>query len=355
MKIAVYTIAKNEAHHIERWAASAADADVRLIVDTGSTDDTYDVSVDSGCSVAKVMINPWRFDDARNVSLALIPDDVDMCIALDADEVLIEGWREHLESLGDHVTRPRYEYTWSWNADGSPGVQYGGDKIHKRIGYRWVHPVHEVITPTIEEVQAFCGLRIHHYPDPAKPRSYLPLLELAVRERPNDDRNSHYLAREYLFAEMNDKAIAEFERHINLPTAQWGAEKARSLRYLAQLKPERADHYLYRAISEDPNRRETWVDLAFLYYNRNDWPSCYMAATKALSYLNKSLDYLCEPEAWGFLPWDLAAIAAHNLNYVEKAVEFGEKALELNPTDDRLKNNLAHYNDRLESLKLASA
>ena len=40
MKIAVYTIALNEAAHVERWATSAADADYRIVADTGSTDDT---------------------------------------------------------------------------------------------------------------------------------------------------------------------------------------------------------------------------------------------------------------------------------------------------------------------------
>ena len=40
MKVAVYTIAKNEAAHAERWANSAADADYLIVADTGSTDET---------------------------------------------------------------------------------------------------------------------------------------------------------------------------------------------------------------------------------------------------------------------------------------------------------------------------
>jgi glycosyltransferase involved in cell wall biosynthesis len=347
MKIAVYTISKNEAHHIERWAESAKDADYRLVADTGSTDDTLQVAQDTGCNTALIHVRPWRFDDARNISLAMLPDDIDMCIALDADEVLVEGWREHLEGVPAHVTRPRYKYTWSWNEDGSPGLIYGGDKIHKRFGYRWVHPVHEVITPVEEEIQHWCGLEIHHFPDKSKGRTYLPLLEQAVRERPQDDRNSHYLAREYFFNGDFVKAIEEFKRHISLPTAQWGAEKARSMRYLAQMMPHEAEMWLFRALAEDPNRRETWVDLAMHYYRNNDWNSCYMTAQKALSYVNQSLDYLCEPDAWGYLPWDLAAISAFNIGLYEKAVECGEKALSFLPGDERLKGNLTHYRSKV--------
>lgn len=110
MKIAVYTITKNEEQFIKRWADSCADADHRLIVDTGSTDNTVSEAIASGCSVASIAIKPWRFDDARNAALALLPEDIDYCIALDADEVLVPGWRQALEKVAADVTRPRYKY-----------------------------------------------------------------------------------------------------------------------------------------------------------------------------------------------------------------------------------------------------
>ena len=42
MKIAVYAISKNEEQFVDRFCASAADADVILIADTGSTDGTVE-------------------------------------------------------------------------------------------------------------------------------------------------------------------------------------------------------------------------------------------------------------------------------------------------------------------------
>lgn len=41
MKIAVYTIAKNEKQFVEEWYNSAKDADYLLIADTGSTSSAY--------------------------------------------------------------------------------------------------------------------------------------------------------------------------------------------------------------------------------------------------------------------------------------------------------------------------
>lgn len=339
MKIAVYTITKNEEQFIERWAESCKEADYRLIADTGSDDKTLEVAHNAGCATASIKISPWRFDDARNAALALLPDDIDICIALDADEVLVEGWRSALEEMNPEVTRPRYKYVWSWNQDGSEGLVYNGDKIHARTGYRWKHPVHEVLTPINFEIQDWVPLEIHHHPDNSKSRSqYLPLLELAVRERPEDDRNQFYLGREYMFNNMKDKAQEHLLKHLEL--SSWRPERATSMRYLSRVTNDR-EHWLLRACAEAPDRREPWVELAHFYYTMHRWPQSYAAASRALDILNKPLEYLCEAESWGSLPHDLAGIAAWSMGMKEVAIFHMNAALEINPTDERLRNNLS--------------
>ena len=346
MKVAIYAIAKNEAKHVPAWAASTTDADYRIIADTGSTDDTAAVAGELGITVHHITINPWRFDDARNASLALIPNDVDYCIALDLDEQLQPGWRKELQKAHDAGwTRPRYRYTWSWTPDGQPGLVYGGDKIHARHGYRWLHPVHEVITPTGAETQGWIGLEIHHHPDSSKSRSqYLPLLEQAVREDPSGDRNAHYLAREYFFHGDMDRAAAMFRTHLALPSATWAPERAASMRYLAKCEPQHAETWLLRAAAEAPDRREAWVELALLHYHTQQWASCHAAALRALAISERPLEYLCEEFAWGALPHDLAAISAWQLGL--DAEPFGAAAVAMNPADERLVGNLTYYRMR---------
>ncbi len=338
MKIAVYTIVKNEEKHIQRWADSCKEADYRLIVDTGSTDNTVQVANLSGCHVEHISINPWRFDHARNAAMALLPNDIDMCVSLDADEVLQPGWREALEALPDDVTRPRYKYVWSWNPDGSEGITFFRDHIHRRHGYKWKHAVHEILIPIDgPEIQANCDVVVHHHPDPTKSRSqYLPLLEIAVAETPEDDRNRYYLAREYMFNGMHEKAIPHFLKHLEL--SNWSAEKSASMRYLATATGNR-EHWLLRACAESPERREPWVDLAQYYYDTRNWSGSYYAAIRALSITEKPLEYLCEPTAWGAAPHDLASIAAWNLNIKLEALKLSIDALKLNPTDERLRSN----------------
>jgi tetratricopeptide (TPR) repeat protein len=203
--------------------------------------------------------------------------------------------------------------------------------------------VHEVLVPEgIVERQGVVDMEIHHHPDSSKSRGqYLPLLELAVAEDPDDDRNAFYYARELYYYGRREEAVTEFLRHLGLPRATWAPERARSMRFLAELVPEERERWLLRACGECPDRREPWVDLAQHYYRTGEWASCFAAATKALSIGSRPVEYLSEPHAWGSVPWDLAALGAYNLGL--DAVGFGREALDRAPDDQRLRDNLDWY------------
>ena len=352
MKIAVYTITKNEEQFISRWAESCKDADYRLIVDTGSTDNTVAVAREAGCEVASINIIPWRFDDARNAAMALLPKDIDICVSLDADEILAPGWREHLEAVPDDVTRPRYKYVWSWNPDGSEGLTFFRDHIHRRHGYRWKHPVHEVLMPTGVEKQAYCGLEVHHHPDSTKSRAqYLPLLELAVKEDPTGDRNLFYLGRELMYNGRNDEAADYLKRHLEVSV--WAPERSTSMRYLGLVTGNR-EYWNLRACAEAPERREPWVASAQFYHDQKQWASCYASAIKALNIVEKPLEYLCEADAWGSLPHDLAGVAAWNLGIRKAGLVHTLNALRIAPRDSRIRANAAMmYRDSRETCVVA--
>jgi glycosyltransferase involved in cell wall biosynthesis len=347
MKTAIYTIALNEEQFVERWYESAKDADFLLIADTGSTDKTVELAESLGITVVHINVVPWRFDDARNAALAAIPRDIDMCISLDMDEIITPNWKSPLEDLWKRgVTRPKYKHIWSWTESGEPGLEFAYDHIHARKGYRWSHPVHETLFPYgIPEVQEFTSkIETHHHPDPTKSRAqYLPLLEMSVKEDPHSDRNAFYYARELYFHNQYEKAKTEFKRHLDIPTATWAPERAASMRYLAKVDPENAVQWLTMAIKQAPGRREALVELSNHYYHKEAWGDCYKYSTEAIAIVEKPLDYLCEEFAWGALPWDLAALASYNLGKLEESTEYGQKAVELEPENVRLKTNLIYY------------
>ena len=262
MLIVVYAIAKNEAQFAKRWMDSMAEADRVIVLDTGSTDGTAERLRALGAVVVEERVEPWRFDTARNRSLELVPEDADICVCTDLDEVFHPGWRAALEAAWtDGTTQAVYRYTWNFNADGSEGTVFWIEKIHARRGYRWTRPVHEVL----ERQEGWgpgrkCtaeGVQLDHHADPAKSRGqYLPLLELAVEEDPNNDRNVHYLGREYFFYRRWEESIAMLKRHLApqtlerlltnalVPTQEDGKKtmdlKA-NLRKLVKRKNERSD------------------------------------------------------------------------------------------------------------------
>lgn len=90
-KICVYAICKNEEKFIERWYKSIKEADYIVVLDTGSTDNSIKKFKELGIKYETKTINPWRFDIARNESLKLIPEDTDICICLDLDEIMLPG------------------------------------------------------------------------------------------------------------------------------------------------------------------------------------------------------------------------------------------------------------------------
>ena len=348
MKIWVYAISKNERKFCERFMSSCAGADGVLVLDTGSDDGTVERLRSLGAVVSTTVIKPWRFDAARNAALELVPEDVDVCLALDLDEVLAPGWREAIEAAWhEGTTRGRYLYVWSHDANGADGVMFYADKLHARHGYRWKYPVHEVLTTDAPETQRVIpGLRVDHWPDSTKSRSnYLPLLELAVSEDPDNDRNTHYLGREYMFHRRYGAAIETLMRHLALPSATWKAERAASMRYIAHCCDALGDwrsaaHWLKRAAEEAPTQREAPYELAKLFYRRSDWALCRYWTMRVQYITERDYNYTIDPEAWGPEPHDLEAIAEWHLGHYDEALDAARRALALAPGDGRLRRNL---------------
>ncbi|MBM6926298.1 tetratricopeptide repeat-containing glycosyltransferase [Pseudoflavonifractor phocaeensis] len=352
MKICVYAICKNESQFVDRWMDSMSEADGIYVLDTGSTDDTVEKLRARGAQVMEELVSPWRFDVARNRSLALVPEDADLCVCTDLDEVLHPGWRAALErAWTPEAGQARYRYTWSFRPDGSEGVVFWYEKVHRRQGYRWVHPVHEILEwmgpgqpgPMV----TVPGMQLDHYPDPAKSRGqYLPLLELSVAEAPEDDRNLHYLGREYLFHQRWDECIATLKKHLALPTAVWADERAASMRfigraYLQKEEPEQARGWFFRAIAQAPHLREPWMEMAMLCYHQEDWDGVLYFTGRALAIAVRPDTYICEAEPWGPLPHDLRCQAFFRTGRNALALEEARKALALSPADPRLRGNVA--------------
>ena len=359
MKICVYAIALNESQFVHRFVDAAKDADMIVVADTGSIDDTVKLLEAEGAFVHHISIKPWRFDDARNACLALLPDDIDVCVSLDLDEVLQPGWRQEIERIWVVGQTNRMHYGFDWGC----GIAFQYEKIHARHGFRWFLPCHErVVSDRTPEVWADTDmLMVIHKPDPTKSRGqYLDILRTSIDEKPTEARNAFYYARELSFHRQWQEAIKESERYLSLKGANWPNERCYAMRVISRSYQELGDweaslRWLRLAASEAPGTREPWFELAVACYRMSRWGESLGAALTCLSITEREKIYTVDPKVWGPLTHDYASIAAWNLGLYELALKHAKLAVELDPDDLRLRQNLKFCEDKLNPPNEAAA
>ena len=347
-KICIYTIAKNEIKFVDRWVESAKEADYMCVLDTGSTDGTVERLKELGVKVEQKKYKNFRFDKARNDSLELIPDDAEICVSVDMDEFFEKGWAQILkDNWADNVGRARYRYTWNFNPDGSEGIVFMADKVHKNKYYEWVNPVHEILVPKKETNLITIDLpqvRLYHKADNSKSRgSYLPLLELSIQEDPTNDRNMHYLGREYMFHGMYDKAIETLNRHLKMPSATWKDERSSSYRFIAFCYKQKGDNekqeeYLLKSLLEADHIRESYYELGEFYFEKNDYLKSAVFFNQMLKIDSRYLSYMSAPKCWGSLPYDYLSMCYYYLGDYEKALQNVNEALKFEKSERLLSN-----------------
>mgnify|MGYP006267960039 FL=1 len=353
IKIAVYAIALNEIKHVDRWAEATKHADYRIVADTGSTDGTPEALRKHGVSVYDINIKPWRFDDARNAALALVPQDADVCVILDMDEVLDKNFIKHV--------RNKWQPSWTnaWITMETAPNKWIRDRLHSRHGWRWKYPCHEVQVwygegePILGDIQQAI---ISHQPDNTKSRGqYLELLKLSVKEYPTDPRMWAYMCREYYFHNQWENCIDAANKMIDLPNG-WDVERAAVCRWAGQScynleRHDEATKWYDRGVQILPTEGEPWYGIAVDAYRNKDWPKVLDASVRILE-MPRSVHHCHESEVWDWKAFDLASIAAWELKQPEEALVFAEHALNGNsPESERIKRNVDFFRKALSELR----
>lgn len=343
-KVVVYAICKNEEKFIKRWVDSMSEADEIYVLDTGSSDDSVKVLKECGVHVSKEVIVPWRFDVARNKSLDLVPLDADICVCTDIDEVFNTGWRDKLEEIWNG-SRVSYNYNWVINDDEEVLVSYYLNKIHKREGYVWRYPVHEVLECLSDEsVITTDEIVLNHFPDKNKSRSsYLSLLELAYLEEPDNPRILHYLGREYMYYDENDKAIEFFEKHLN-SNSSWHEERCASMRFMARCYYRKGDidsclKWYDAAIKEASWLRDPLVEKAFVLFDKKKYNEVIYLCNVALDIKYNKKEYINEVFSYDGSIEDLLSLCYYYKGDKRLALYYVREAIKLRPNDKRLADN----------------
>ena len=366
MKICVYAISKNEEKFVRRFYESAKDADCILIADTGSTDKTVSIARECGITVYNIAVRPWRFDTARNIALGLVPADIDICVSLDLDEILLKGWREEIERVWvvGKTNTLQHLFRNTSPLDSSTGVTtYHSTRISSRFGWIWKGICHEMSYPDLRMKREWAysdKVMIEHLPDETKSRdSYEDLVKAGVAENPTDLYAQYYYVRHLYNDKRYEECIVEADKLINLcpsDISKYLHEFSRfQLNYIYLIKgscfidlgkySEAVETYKI-ACNMELGIRQPFMILSTLYFNHKEYALCYEYCMKALEIREMAIYKYETREIWN-ASWDWAAISAANLGLMHKAIEYGIKALELSPNDKRLKNNLNLYRKSL--------
>lgn len=337
-QIAVYAICKNEEKFIRRWYKSVEDADFISIVDTGSTDSTFQliqdiikdrsehfgheeeyfcsdgIVSDEHMTAIKGYINPWRFDDARNMALNLLPLDPDVCISVDIDEVLVPGWKEllctavleDLHKNGKPADRYNHSFStiWNWeqveNGAEPNKTEHWHERIHARTGYMWKLPVHEMLIKGGPEVIKWIpSLKMIQKPDMSKERSsYLKMLEQSLLEMPNRWKSWSFYASDLVVDGRLDEAIEALNKAKKLPDADVSFLSFQLSGIYQKKKDWKLAVQSLQVSVSLSDLREYRVWLARLYHSINKPNEALIYANMAYEITNQTTGYVYDPSCW---------------------------------------------------------
>ena len=370
-KICIYAICKDEMKFAAKWLDSMSEADYIVILDTGSTDGTYEFFKNDPrvTRVEQKIIKPWRFDVARNESMKLVPEDANILFCTDLDELLEPGWGDLIRNnWTENTWRGHYRYVWSHTENGEPAETFWYDKMHIR-GYQWHFAVHEVLLPpggydalTEEEghlIDFGDSITLHHYPDNTKSRSsYLDLLKVRVEEDPQECYGFYLLGREYGNLQQFDEAIKNFEICLSLPNiTAFPLVQYCVLGYLGDIysikdQLAKATEYYNQQLIVNKTYREPYYNLANIYNSLELYPIALTIMQEGLKNSYQHFDWTERSVCWREGPYDIMAISCYYLDKIDLGIENAVRALQFNPLNQRIqKNYLALLDKKSQSSK----
>ncbi|MHA1482132.1 MAG: tetratricopeptide repeat-containing glycosyltransferase [Candidatus Heimdallarchaeaceae archaeon] len=337
MRFSICLISKNEEKTLPHLFKSIKEFKNKggevIVLDTGSSDNTVQVAKDFGCKVEEVgnkfvktiknadEINKrfivdeepiikngdklFDFSKARNYAASLSSND--FIFMPDCDEILTSFDLDKLNKVIENgAEQLEYNFVFSHDQYGNEAIKFLHSKFYDRRKLKWENIVHEILSGKAKRTYLDESIiKLEHFQQPKEERGrYLSGLALDCFENQDNDRNSHYFARELLWNNRPKSAIKEFERHIAMN--KWKAERGQSMIFIGdaygQLKDEekQVEWYL-KAWNLDPDRREALMRLAQLYYKKRDRQrtACYCSAALQIPwngyYANQHQHYAQEP------------------------------------------------------------
>jgi len=175
--------------------------------------------VDDEAPVVKEGDSLFDFASARNYIADFATND--FIFTPDCDEIFTKFDIDKVEEqVKNGVEQLEYEFVFSHDNLGNPVIKFRHCKAYDRRKLKWVGVVHEVLAGSAKmQYLDESIVKLEHYQNEKTNRSgYLKGLAVDCFKNPENDRNSHYLAREMMYLGRHKSAIKEFK---NLCKLDW--------------------------------------------------------------------------------------------------------------------------------------
>ncbi len=180
-------------------------------------------------------------------------------------------------------------------------------------------------------------IKLEHYQNETTNRSgYLKGLAVDCFNNPDNDRNSHYFAREMMYLGRYKSAIKEFKRHFEM--GRWSTEAAQSALYIGDCYNYLGDTdnmllWWTKSIEKEV-RREPLMRFAEMYSRKNMHNQTIAYCEAALS-LTELPFYSNHQPYYENVPHELLYIAYWYTGNKEKSKEHYLKALAFRPNNNK--------------------
>jgi glycosyltransferase involved in cell wall biosynthesis len=240
-KTAVYTILKNEKKYIEKWLYYAAPFDYRVLLDTGSTDGSWELlqeyaKKDPNLIIEQKTFTPWRFDTARKYNMSMIPEDVVWCLSPDLDEYFSINTHDEMEKIISavptitNIACDRLDI-YSHTVRVGPPNFIPTNKIHLKADYTWSQPIYEHLSwihkdKPENELYSEDIFLVHDqdFQKKERPELYIKMLEEEYSTNPTNTWTLWYLLYHYQKSLQLDKYVkagCDFIRYEPNKQSDW--------------------------------------------------------------------------------------------------------------------------------------
>ena len=307
-KYGVYGVYGDDEELIDAYLQSLIGANQIVLCGNNSTDGTFDrieafksEHPEISLKHLALFIQPPRYDDAKNICLSFMPEDMDVNICLELNQTLSQDWRSLLDEKWDPAVM-RYIHSVGVYKGSTLETEKKGFQIHKNGGFIWRLPVYEYLEYKGAEKNAeLAGIPVYQRSQRLeKTEIRKALILLALKEKPKLPQLWFYLAQIQVQEEKYLDALSSLDKGESL--GLYKTAQVVELRYklfkkigITPLALTQLDQLFFLL----PGRREVYYEKARYLYELGRYQEAYKMMTAGMLFDERKEDEYSNSECWG--------------------------------------------------------